>query len=547
MNNLTEQKNIKYFSYLRKSSEDKEKQALSIPSQTIEVEQKFDNLDNEILSETKSAFIPDNRPVFADMLERIKRGERTGLIAWSPDRLSRNEKDAALITYMVRTGIIKDLKFVSYTFENTPEGIMMLQFALSQSQYESAKKGVAVKRGLKTKAEMGAYPCHAPMGYKNTPDRQKGFKVIEVDEETFPTVRRMWDLMLTGNYTAPQIWKMALSWGMKSKVGTPIARSTVYATFTNPFFYGWYEYPSGSGVWIQGNHTPMVTEAEFNRVQGLLGRKGRPRPRAKHNFAFTGLMKCQNCGSSITAEPKTKYQKNGNIHHYVYYHCTKRKDENCTEKSIELKNLNKQVQKILNQLKISERFKDWAIKNLHEVRTNEAESHKTILKNKHQELESTIKQISSLMLKYTSPENANGQLISDDELQAMKGPLLKKKASLEAELKTQNKEIGDWVVLTEKTFNFARYAHIWFEKGSEDVRKSILGCLGSNLFVKDQEINIKLHPYFQTILENRAELDAVESSARTSKKDLIIAKTGVKTPVSECWLPGSDSNRRPID
>ncbi len=537
---------IKYYSYLRKSSEDKEKQALSIPAQTTEVKNKFGNLDIKILSETKSAFIPDNRPVFADMLERIKRGERTGLIAWSPDRLSRNEKDAAMITYMVRTGVIKDLKFASYTFENTPEGIMLLQFALSQSQYESAKKGRDVKKGLKTKAEMGAYPCHAPMGYNNTPDRKKGFKIIIVDEDTFPMVRRMWDLMLTGNYTAPKIWKIAQSWGMKTKNGTPIARSTVYATFTNPFFYGWYEYPAKSGIWIQGNHKPMVTEEEFNRVQVLLGRKGRPRPKTKHDFTFTGLMKCQNCGSAITAESKTKYQKNGNVHHYVYYHCTKRKDENCTEKSIELKDLDKQVQKILNQLTISEHFKEWAIKNLHEVRTNEAESHETILKSKHKELEKTVKQLDSLMLKYTSPENINGNLISDSELQDIKGPLLKKKTSLETELKTQSKEIEDWVVLTEKTFNFARYASIWFEKGSEDIRKAILGCLGSNLFVKDQKINIKLHPYFQTIFENKEELDVIESYARTSKKALVKAKTGAFTPVSTCWLRGSDSNRRPI-
>jgi len=71
-----------------------------------------------------------------------------GIIAWHPDRLSRNEIDASTITYLVRTGVIHGLKFGSYNFDNSPEGIMMLQLALSQSQYFSSKLGKDVKRGL---------------------------------------------------------------------------------------------------------------------------------------------------------------------------------------------------------------------------------------------------------------------------------------------------------------------------------------------------------------------------------------------------------------
>ncbi len=38
-----------------------------------------------------------------------------------------------------------------------------------------------------------------------------------------------------------------------------------------------------------------------------------------------GLLKCAECGCSITAEIKTKHQKNGNVHTYAYYHCTKKR------------------------------------------------------------------------------------------------------------------------------------------------------------------------------------------------------------------------------
>lgn len=118
---------LKYIIYTRKSTEGDEKQALSIDSQREKAKELFPDLRIvDVLEEKKSAFTPYNRPVFAEMLERIKRGEAQGIIAWHPDRLSRNEIDGAMITYMIRQKEIVDLKFCSYTFNNSPEGIMFL-------------------------------------------------------------------------------------------------------------------------------------------------------------------------------------------------------------------------------------------------------------------------------------------------------------------------------------------------------------------------------------------------------------------------------------
>src|SRR3989344_7364782 len=255
---------IKYFAYMRKSSEDKEKQALSIPAQRAKLTEMFGDLDIEFVEEEKSAFIPYNRPKFSDMLLRTRAGERQGLIAWHPDRISRNEVDASSITYMLRTGEIRDLKFATYTFENnSPEGIWMLQMALSQSQYESAKKGRDVKRGLEQKAKMGNYPVHAPLGYINDKHGEKGCKTIHTDPERFDIVRKMFDLMLTGKHSPPRILEMATKeWGFRSPNGKKISRSNIYLIFTRPFYYGEFEYPVGSGNWHKGIHEPMITRQE---------------------------------------------------------------------------------------------------------------------------------------------------------------------------------------------------------------------------------------------------------------------------------------------
>ena len=183
-----------------------------------------------------------------------------------------------------------------------------------------------------------------------------------------------------------------------------MARSTLYEVFTDPFYYGDFEYPVGSGKWYTGKHEPMITKDEYDRVQILLGRNGRPRPK-QHDFPFTGLAKCGECQAMITAEekwqiicpncrnkfasmnkdacPKCKTlieeMDNPTILHYIYYHCTKRRNPNCTQKSIEISAWEKQVDEMLSKIEISPRFKDWAIKYINEQNEQEIKDRTLIL------------------------------------------------------------------------------------------------------------------------------------------------------------------------
>src|SRR5205807_2349344 len=119
-----------------------------------------------------------------------------------------------------------------------------------------------------------------------------GEKSLLKDPDRFPLLRRMWDLMLTGLYSASRILEIATTeWGLRPRPNRKVdakflARSGIYRIFTNPFYYGWFEYPRRSSRWHRGQHEPMVTEAEFDRVQRILGRSGRPRA-STQSFPFT--------------------------------------------------------------------------------------------------------------------------------------------------------------------------------------------------------------------------------------------------------------------
>jgi DNA invertase Pin-like site-specific DNA recombinase len=91
---MTKDKNkIKYFAYVRKSTEGEERQALSIPAQKDKLKEIFGDIEVEFIEDKASAFKPFNRPNFASMLERIRKVKKR-IDCVHPDRLSRNEKDA---------------------------------------------------------------------------------------------------------------------------------------------------------------------------------------------------------------------------------------------------------------------------------------------------------------------------------------------------------------------------------------------------------------------------------------------------------------------
>ncbi|MBU1890630.1 recombinase family protein, partial [Patescibacteria group bacterium] len=131
-------------------------------------------------------------------------------------------------------------------------------------------------------------------------------------------------------------------------------RSGIYRIFTNPFYAGVLNY---DGQEHQGSHERMVTLEEFDQVQMLLGRKGKPRPK-KHHFAFTGLIRCAECGCLITAVEKHKHIKStGQINSYTYYYCTRKKKQvDCSQKKVtKEEDLEKQCQslEILNHFLVS--------------------------------------------------------------------------------------------------------------------------------------------------------------------------------------------------
>src|SRR5437879_3235406 len=112
---------MRYVVYCRKSTEAEDRQVASIESQLTTLKRTFGEKSGieivRVYEEAFSAKAP-GRPVFGEMIKAIEKNEAEGIIAWAPDRLARNSIDGGRIIYLLDTGVIKDLKFSTYTFEN---------------------------------------------------------------------------------------------------------------------------------------------------------------------------------------------------------------------------------------------------------------------------------------------------------------------------------------------------------------------------------------------------------------------------------------------
>ena len=320
----------KYIIYVRKSTDVEDKQVLSVEAQIVELRKYAADNSLQIIDtviEKRTAKIP-GRPKFNNILARVEAGEANGLLSWHPDRLARNSVDGGQIIYLLDRLLLTALKFPSFWFENTSQGKFMLSMAFSQSKYYVDNLSENTKRGLRQKVRRGEYPSGAPIGYIN----DVRHKTIIVDKRRAPLIVQAFEMYAEGNRTMQSIADFLRSKGIMTKGGLPLHKDQIKKMLTNPFYYGHFRY---GGEVHEGKHKGIIEKSLFDRVQAVIAKRCHPHKGATAPQIFCGLLRCGVCNMAITAEKKVKRQKNGNVHEYVYYRCTRKsKTIKCIESAV---------------------------------------------------------------------------------------------------------------------------------------------------------------------------------------------------------------------
>lgn len=299
---------MKYFAYLRKSSEQENRQAQSIETQKriiLDFISKNPNIEIvDFIVETRSAKSDGNRPNFTDMLKRYKKGEAEGLFVTHIDRIARNLIEAGMVQKLNDLGLIKEVQTPDRIYRNQTDFYMM-GMELTNATYYSRNLSKRVKEGIESKLKKGEYVSgRAPIGYLN----HNGNLIQDLKRINY--IKEIFKMYSSGKYSLREITDSLYSNGFRTRSDKKVVKSKIHQIIKNPIYYGVMTF---NGIQYQGNFDPIINKSLFELAQEVLTGKNRPK-KYHHEFLYKDFLFCDKCGCKITSSIKKGKFK--------YYYCT---------------------------------------------------------------------------------------------------------------------------------------------------------------------------------------------------------------------------------
>lgn len=320
------------------------------------------------------------RKVFQEMLATSQKEGISVLIFEKVDRVTRNlrhsldiydwlEGDEDRQLHCVKDAIVLHRESKSQVKLNWDLKVVIAKnFADNLSE--------EVKKGTREKARQGHCPYRPPLGYKSV--EVNGRKVHVQDEQMAPMIKKLLVMYATGNYSISQLVEFAYQGGIRSRNGKKVSKSRIADILSNPYYYGHFRFIGE--VW-PGKHEPLISKDVYDRIQDILAGKTAPKVR-KHNYTFKGLVRCAECGRTISWEKHKGH---------VYGHCKNYKD--CSQRSTSREDTSEQqMLSAFGDLELgNKRLVDWVRKALKEDHQEQADYHQATLS----ELQERIKKLNN--------------------------------------------------------------------------------------------------------------------------------------------------------
>lgn len=482
---------MKYFAYIRKSSEDKKRQIQSIPRQYewCKTESKRRNIKISRYFEDSNSAHKLHRKGFKDMVDTIEKSEEPiGIITWKISRLARNPIDEGVIKYAFIRGKIKHIIARDREYkEHESQIIMGVDFG--QATQFSIELSKDVIEGMNKKVASGHRPTKAPYGYINDPIGLKGEKKVFPDKKYFKPIQQFLKQYSTGIYSVPELQTKLTAQGIFARNGKPFSLSTLYLILKRRFYTGEYLW---NGQIKKGKHKPMISVDEFERIQKLMNRKHKPSQTKYQNY-YSGLITCGHCESVITGYSKTKNTKKKGLSVYHYLKCSKSKNKSCTQIPLTRKKMDKQMLFILESLEIPAKITKFILKHIEiEIRKSHSEISRDLgkLQREFNELDGEIEVLGRKLIK---------GVISDEMFTKINQKLEKEQLAISKKLKCLKSGNNKELEKLKRIFQFLNSAPKKFAKGSFEIKKLILGTISSNFSLNNGIVSLELSKAFSII------------------------------------------------
>ena len=195
----------------RVSSKEQEDTGYSLDAQEKLLQEYADKNNFKVIAKpyriTESASGKVARKKFLEILQFIKKNNINLILCEKIDRLTRNLKDAAIVSDWVHEDKGHEVHFVKENFivsQNTKaHENLVWDMKVAVARFYTNNLSEEVHKGQKEKIAQGWLPTKPPTGYKTI--GEKGHKIHVIDNETAPHLKKMFELYATGNYSIQKL------------------------------------------------------------------------------------------------------------------------------------------------------------------------------------------------------------------------------------------------------------------------------------------------------------------------------------------------------
>ena len=289
-----------------------------------------------------------DRPALSAMLADIRQGKINLVISYKIDRLTRSPKD---FYQMIEVFDKHGANFISVTerFDtSTPAGRLLRNIMLTFAQFERELTGERTRDKLHERAKKGMWNGGSvPLGYKNENKR------LIVDEPQARLVKQIYENYITSRSIAKVYYNLK-----SAKAAFPNGRAFNITALSyilrNGVYTGKVRF---SKKLLPGNHEPILSQEIFDAAQAI-HRNRKSGVKIYHDFALGGIVRCRECGSTMSPCFANK-RKGRSLKRYYYYRCTKTAHESwdaCSTRHVSANRLEDYISDNLKRFAVDKQY-----------------------------------------------------------------------------------------------------------------------------------------------------------------------------------------------
>ncbi len=477
----------------RVSTEEQKEAGNSLPAQIERLKSYCKRKGFEIakvFSFDESAY-KTKRDDFDRALEYIKSAKEKIVVCFDKvDRFSRNVFDkrvSSLYELAMKDKI--ELHFASDNLIITPDISATEKFHfginLGLAKYYSDAISDNVKRAYENKIKKGEWIGKAPIGYTNIKDDNEN-KDITPDPARAHFIVKIFEMYATSNCSLLFIKDGMEKLGLKGTANPDkaLTKSMIYNILKNPFYYGMMRI---KGELYPHKYQPLIPKALFDKCQEvMLGYHKKPFKYASKPFVLRGMIKCADCGCTITPETARGH---------IYYSCTNYRGYHKKRTYIREEDLMKPIYDVLKNIKLPDNKIQMITEDL--KRTHEAKNrfHEQSLRVLRQEYDKTQKRIDKAF------DMATDGCITTSMFNKKLKEYKEKQEEINEKIERYTQADEKFYLTANTVLKLAQKAYEIFQSSEISEKRQLLNFLLQNLKLQGKKLLFELKTPFDTVLQ----------------------------------------------